>query len=150
MAKTNMCMNHAMRTISSSKKLHRKSPIGINTGSTFSNASCQGKCPVQKMETVCSGCTGQRRGGHGRGCCGREAIKDGDKYHNGVDTISDMRHDFWQMKNGANSDLGVYRKYERLEGGLIIETAKARICIVLLLLSLMSLLRITPASTMGQ
>jgi hypothetical protein len=94
-AKTNVIMNHAMRTSFQVAVDHLSELIG----STFSNTSYQGQRPVRnvlQMETGQGGRgsgSGGRMGqcGCGRGCDGRGA--NSSTHHNGVD-ISDKMHSF--------------------------------------------------------
>jgi hypothetical protein len=96
-AKTNVRMNQAMRTSFQVAVDHLSELIG----STFSNASYQGKRPARNVSGMeagrggCGGCGGGRlgRGGRGRGLGGRGTNTQNGKFHNGVD-ISDMTRNF--------------------------------------------------------
>jgi hypothetical protein len=94
-AKTNVCMNHAMRTSFQVAVEHLSELIG----STFANASYQGKRLVHNVSRMESGRGGQGgcggrngRGSCGGGCGGRSANRNG-KFHNGVD-ITDLTRNF--------------------------------------------------------
>jgi hypothetical protein len=90
-------MNHAMRTSFQVAVDHLSELIG----STFSNASYQGKRPARNVSGMEAGCGGrggrgggrQELGGRGRGRGGRGMNTRNGKFHNGVD-ISDMTRNF--------------------------------------------------------